>query len=82
VLRPTGTSPQFAVEHEGDALYRVAGERPVRLVEMLWRQSDESKAETLKRLRRMGVVQALRRAGVRDGDTVRFGEVDVTWEDE
>jgi GTP-binding protein len=82
VLRPTGTSPQFAVEHEGEALYRVTGERPVRLVEMLWRQSDESKAETLKRLRRMGVVQALRRAGVRDGDTVRFGEVDVTWEDE
>jgi GTP-binding protein len=81
VLRPRPSSPQFNIEREGDG-YRVTGERPVMLVEMLWRQSDESKSEALKRLRRMGVVQALRRAGAVAGDPVRFGDVEMLWDQE
>jgi GTPase len=79
VLRPEPRQPLFAVEREAGA-FRVTGDRPVRLVEMLALQSDESRAETMRRLRRMGVVAALRRAGVREGDAVRFGSVELRWE--
>jgi len=79
VLRPQPRGARFTVEHEEGA-FRVVGERPVTLVEMLALQSDESRAETMRRLRRMGVVAALERAGVRPGDRVRFGEVELVWE--
>jgi GTP-binding protein len=80
VLRPQPRQPRFTVEVEGDG-YRVSGDQPVVLVEMLALQSDESRAETIRRLRRMGVVAALRRAGVKEGDPVRFGEVELRWQE-
>jgi Obg family GTPase CgtA-like protein len=58
----------------------VTGEQPVVLVEMLALQSDESRAEAMRRLGRMGVVGALRRAGAREGDAVRFGDIELRWE--
>jgi GTP-binding protein len=80
VLRPRPRQPRFAVERE-DGGFRVTGEQPVTLVAMLALQSDESRAEALRRLRRMGVSAALRRAGAREGDAVRFGEVELRWEE-
>jgi GTP-binding protein len=80
VLRPQPRGPSFTIERE-DGAYRVIGERPVVLVEMLGLQSDESRRETIRRLGRMGVVNALRRAGARPGDTVHFGRVSLVWED-
>jgi GTP-binding protein len=79
VLRPQPRGPRFSIERE-DGAYRVIGEQPVVLVEMLALQSDESRAETMRRLGRMGVVAALRRAGVKAGDAVRFGDVELVWE--
>jgi GTP-binding protein len=80
VLRPRPRAPRFSVEQE-DGAYRVVGEEPVVLVEMLALQSDESRAEAMRRLGRMGVVAALRRAGVREGDAVRFGDIELRWEE-
>lgn len=80
VLRPLPRGPGFSIEREG-AAYRVVGERPVVLVEMLALQSDASRAETMRRLSRMGVVAALRRAGAREGDAVRFGDIELRWEE-
>jgi GTPase len=80
VLRPQQQGPRFSIERENGA-YRVVGDQPVVLVEMLALQSDESRAEAMKRLNRMGVVGALRRAGVREGDSVRFGAVELRWEE-
>ncbi|TAK59335.1 MAG: DUF1967 domain-containing protein [Dehalococcoidia bacterium] len=80
VLRPAGRTPRFSIERE-DGAYRVIGEQPVVLVEMLALQSDESRAEAWRRLGRMGVVGALRRAGVRAGDPVRFGDIELRWEE-
>ncbi|MBI5284261.1 MAG: GTPase ObgE [Chloroflexi bacterium] len=80
VLRPLPRGPRFTIERE-DGAYRVIGEQPVVLVEMLALQSDESRAETMRRLGRMGVVGALKRAGVHEGDAVRFGRVELKWEE-
>ena len=80
ILRPQPRGPGFTIERENGA-FRVVGERPVVLVEMLALQSDESRREAIRRLGRMGVVGALRRAGVREGDAVRFGDIELRWED-
>jgi GTP-binding protein len=80
VLRPRPRGPRFTIEREDDA-WRVSGEGPVVLVEMLALQSDESRAEAMRRLGRMGVVGALRRAGVKPGDRVRFGDIELRWEE-
>ena len=80
VLRPQQRGPGFTIERENEA-YRVIGNQPVVLVEMLALQSDESRAEVMRRLGRMGVVGALRRAGAREGDPVRFGDIELKWEE-
>lgn len=80
VLRPAGRRPRFHIEKEGGT-FRVIGDQPVVLVEMLALQSDESRAEAWRRLGRMGVVGALRRSGARPGDPVRFGDIELRWEE-
>jgi GTP-binding protein len=80
VLRPRGRQPRFTVT-KGDGLFVVDGEGPVSLVEMMGLESQEARLEVLRRLGRMGVVSALRRAGVRPGDRVRFGTVEVEWQE-
>ena len=80
VLRPQPQGPRFTIEQERGA-YRVVGDQPVVLVEMLALQSDESRAEVMRRLGRMGVAGALRRAGAREGDPVRFGDIELKWEE-
>jgi Obg family GTPase CgtA-like protein len=51
------------------------------MAEMLDLSQEEARAEFYRRLTRLGVVAALRRAGVREGDRVRFGDVEMTWEE-
>ncbi|MBI5289465.1 MAG: Obg family GTPase CgtA, partial [Chloroflexi bacterium] len=80
ILRPRPRGPRFSIERENGA-WRVVGDQPVVLVEMLALQSDESRAEAMRRLGRMGVVGALRRAGVKEGDPVRFGDIELRWEE-
>lgn len=80
VLRPQPRRQRFTIERE-DGAFRVVGEEPVVLVEMLALQSDESRREAMRRLGRMGVVAALRRAGAREGDPVRFGDIELRWEE-
>jgi GTP-binding protein len=79
VLRPRGREPRFTVT-KGDGLFVVEGEGPVSLVEMMGLGSEEARLEVRRRLTRMGVVSVLRRAGVRAGDRVRFGAVEMEWQ--
>ena len=80
VLRPRGRQPRFTVT-KGDGLFVVDGEGPVSLVEMMGLESQEARLEVLRRLSRMGVASALRRAGVRPGNRVRFGTVEMEWQE-
>jgi GTP-binding protein len=56
------------------------------MIERLAAMSDFSLPESLRRfqniLRRVGVEKALKRAGVREGDTVRIGKIEFDWSDE
>jgi GTP-binding protein len=80
VLRPRGRQPRFMVT-KGDGLFVVEGEGPVSLVEMMGLESEEARLEVRRRLTRMGVLSALRRAGIRAGDRVRFGAVEMEWQE-
>ncbi len=79
-LKAPAEAPAFTVRRE-DGVFVVEGERPVAAVEMLGVESEEARAVLRRRLARMGVLRALRRAGVRPGDRVRFGAVEITWEE-
>jgi GTP-binding protein len=80
VLRPEPRA-RVKVERRGRRWVVEAGRRVAAMAEMLDLSSEEGKAEFYRRLTRLGVTAALRRAGVQPGDTVRFGETDVVWEE-
>jgi GTP-binding protein len=77
VLRPAPLR-QFEVVRAGGG-FVVRGERPVQVIAKLGVDSEETRAEVARRLRRMGVTAALRRAGVADGDRVRIGRAELEW---
>jgi GTP-binding protein len=68
----------FEVRRVGNA-FHVVGPRPQEAVEKLGVGSAEAKVELVRRLRRMGVVGALRRSGIADGDRVRIGAAELEW---
>jgi len=77
VLRPRPIET-FTVRKSG-GVFAVVGERPKQVLQKLGIDSDEARIEVDRRLRRMGVIKALERAGVRAGDVVRFGEMELEW---
>src|SRR5919202_1305388 len=64
----------FQVEVASDGVYRVHGKRVERLVAMTDLASEEGIDYLQKQLDRLGVFEALERAGVQVGDTVHIGE--------
>lgn len=80
VLRPE-PQQRFEVITHGDGTYEVQGRRVVSFVEMMDTGMEGAKDEILRRLERWGVAKGLRNAGVGEGDVVRFGAVELTWED-
>jgi len=77
VLRPR--PPETFQVRAIDGGYVVVGERPKQVLQKLGIDSEEARIEVDRRLRRIGVVKALERAGVRSGDRVRIGDVDLEW---
>ena len=70
---------RFTVARRGPGLFVTEGRRVVDFVEMMDLGMEGARDEVDRRLTRWGVARALRRAGIAEGDTVRFGEVDIVW---
>jgi GTP-binding protein len=68
----------FRVESE-EGMYRVRGRRVERMVAMTDLASEEGVAYLQKQLERLGVFEALERAGVEIGDTVQIGAWETEW---
>jgi GTP-binding protein len=68
----------FTLEREGDA-FRVRGKRIERIAVQTNFEVEESSERFQRDLDRLGIDGALRRAGVRPGDTVRIGRVEFEW---
>jgi GTP-binding protein len=69
----------FRVEVLERGVYRVEGKRVERLVAMTDLASEEGTDHLQKQLERLGVFEALERAGVQVGDTVHIGEWETEW---
>jgi len=79
VLRPAEQG--FSVVREGSHSWRVRGRPAERAVALGDVTTADAIAYVQQKLRRMGVERALARAGARDGDLVRIGAVELTYEE-
>jgi GTP-binding protein len=80
VIRPKAVDDSgFTVtqeEAEGEPLFRVRGEKPERWVRQTDFSNDEAVGYLADRLNRLGVEEALMKAGARTGDGVAIGPED------
>ncbi|MFI6860728.1 GTPase ObgE [Streptomyces sp. NPDC050421] len=77
VIRPRAVDDAgFTVVLEDDGIYRVRGEKPERWVRQTDFNNDEAVGYLADRLNRLGVEDALRKAGAKAGDGVAIGAED------
>jgi GTP-binding protein len=79
VLRPAEQG--YSVVREGTNEWRVQGRPAERAVALADITTPDALAYVHQKLRRMGVERALARAGARDGDVVRIGGIELTYEE-
>ena len=77
VLRPQPEDAFTVTKEQG--VYVVRGKRVERTVSMTNQESEESMDRLQVTLAKMGVTRALEDAGVKVGDRVRFGKVELYW---
>ncbi|MGW0787318.1 GTPase ObgE [Streptomyces sp. NPDC002911] len=77
VIRPKAVDDAgFTVTVEEDGIYRVRGEKPERWIRQTDFNNDEAVGYLADRLNRLGVEDALRKAGAQAGDGVAIGAED------
>jgi GTP-binding protein len=81
VYRPKEDPREFRVHREGAHDWRIAGTAIERAASMTYWQHDGSVRRFQKIMERLGVDEALRKAGIREGDTVRIGENELEWQE-
>ncbi|HEV7662820.1 MAG TPA: Obg family GTPase CgtA, partial [Chloroflexota bacterium] len=67
------------LHEDQEPVYRVRGKRVERMVAMTNLDSDEGVAHLQKQLERLGVFEALEKAGVQIGDTIQIGAWESEW---
>jgi GTP-binding protein len=77
VLRPQPDDAFTVTKEKG--VFVVRGRRVERAVSMTNQESEESMDRLQTTLAKMGVTKALEEAGVKVGDAVRFGKVELYW---
>jgi GTP-binding protein len=79
VFRPQPRRERVTVSLEGE-IFIVSSSRAEKLIARMDVQNPEARAYIRNQFTRIGVAKALRNAGVKLGDTVRFGKVEMKWE--
>jgi GTP-binding protein len=79
VFRPRPKKERVVVSREGEA-FVVSSERADRVLARMDLENPEARRYIRRQLAGIGVAGALRGAGVKPGDTVRFGEIEMIWE--
>jgi GTP-binding protein len=81
VYRPDEEATAFSIEQEAGGVWRLHGRAIERAAEMTYWEYDEAVRRFQRILERLGVDDALRRAGAHQGDTVRIGAYELEWQD-
>ncbi len=71
----------FSIERESEHVWRVKGKRIERAAEMTYWELDEAVARFQRILEAVGIYQAMKDAGVKQGDMVRIGNHELEWND-
>jgi GTP-binding protein len=81
VYKPKEDPREFTVRREGANEWRVSGVAIERAASMTYWQHDGSVRRFQKIMETLGVDEALRKAGVQEGDTVAIGEFELEWQE-
>jgi GTPase len=81
VYKPKEDPREFVITREGSNEWRVSGTAIERAASMTYWQHDGSVRRFQKIMETLGVEEALRKAGVEEGDTVSIGEFELEWQD-
>jgi GTP-binding protein len=80
VYRSTEEKPAFTIRRENE-IYVVEGERVEKLVQRTNFQYHDSVLRFARTIRKMGIEDALRERGAKEGDTIRIGEMEFELSD-
>jgi GTPase len=81
VYKPKEDPRDFVVSREGQNEWRVSGASIERAASMTYWQHDGSVRRFQKIMETLGIEEALRQAGVQEGDTVSIGDFELEWQD-
>lgn len=81
VYKPKEDPREFNVTREGANEWRISGVAIERAASMTYWQHDGSVRRFQKIMETLGVEEALRKAGVQEGDTVAVGEFELEWQE-
>lgn len=79
VYRPEVDPREFHVEREEDGSWRLRGTSIERSAAMTYWEHDQSVRRFQRMLQQLGIDVALRKAGVKPGETVHIGEYELEW---
>ncbi|HLA08880.1 MAG TPA: GTPase ObgE [Anaerolineales bacterium] len=80
VYKPKEDPREYAVTREGEHEWRITGTAIERSAKMTYWEHDGSLRRFQKIMETLGIDEALRRAGVEDGDTVAIGDFELEWQ--
>ncbi len=81
VYRPPEDPTEFEVKREGPTDWRLVGPAIERAAAMTYWEHDGSLRRFQKLMVTLGVDEALREAGVQEGDTVHIADFELEWQD-
>jgi GTPase len=81
VYRPKDDARDFIVTRTGAKEWRLSGSAIERAAKMTYWEHDGAVRRFQKIMETLGVDNALRKAGAKDGDTVLIGEYELEWQD-
>jgi len=81
VYRPKEDAREFTVKREGTSEWRLSGVAIERAASMTYWEHDGSVRRFQRIMEALGIDEALRKAGVKEGDTVAIGEYELEWQE-
>lgn len=81
VYKPKEDPKEFTIRREDNGHWRVSGTAIERAAKMTYFEHSGSLRRFQKLMEALGVEDALRKAGIQNGDTVLVGEFELEWQD-
>ena len=81
VYKPREDPREFVITREGANEWRISGTSIERAASMTYWQHDGSVRRFQRIMETLGVDEAMRKAGVQEGDTVAIGEFELEWQE-